>query len=446
MRTFKIDVTPPVGDYLCGGLHDTSQGVETSLYLRGVIVSANETYYVIGCVDYCYLRGRSQIRFVESLALGAGVPVDQVTLHSNHVHDAPLVDEEGHATVSEYHPEIQFHNEQYFSQVLSDVKKAVKAALSEPGIPIVKVAFSSHAVKQFGSRRPVVDEDGLRHIRWSICRDPFVRDQSVGLIDPNLDQVNYYGEDGRPVVSLNFYASHPQVSDGRRLVSSDVVGVALDAFKHKNPGVFAIYFTGCAGNVTAGKYSTADRQQNRQVFGNRLFDAMQYAFEKSNPVPIASIGWKDSSEHISLSRIDEDQGYFVQVIKSSSSNRDKYLAALKLNRLRSQVSSYPFRISRLIINDINVLFMPSELCVEYQIYSKLHCDGDLAVAAYGDCYLNYVAIDSAFDQGGYEVRPQWTEVEKGIEIEIKRQIDRSLAWKPEETLSEFSDVVKTKVV
>lgn len=431
VRTFKIDVTPPLGDYLCGGLHETSQGIETPLYLRGVVISANSTKYVLGCVDYCYLRGRSHDRYVESLAAAAGVPVNQVVLHSNHVHDAPLIDEEGHATVEQYHKDLKLHNEEYFSRVLVSSRQGIESALAEPGISITKIAFTSSPVEEFGSRRPVVDETGQCQVRWSVCQDQELRNKPEGLIDPALDQINLYGDDGQPVVSMNFYASHPQVSDGRRMVSSDVVGVALDAFEQRNPGVFTLYFTGCAGNVTAGKYTTLDREQNRIKFGNRLFDAMQRAFEKSLPGELNSMHWLDTEGSVSLSQIHGDEKHYEQIITTSTSNSERYLAALKLNRLRREVYTYPFRISRLVMNDASVLFMPTELCVEYQLYAKSICQGNLAVAAYGDCYLNYVATAPAFDEGGYEVRPQWTEVDRKAEKQIKDQVDKVLQWVPQ---------------
>ena len=40
--------------------------------------------------------------------------------------------------------------------------------------------------------------------------------------------------------------------------------------------------------------------------------------------------------------------------------------------------------------------------------------------------MNYVATDEAFDQGGYEVRPKWTEVAPGCEGLIKKAIHEIL--------------------
>jgi hypothetical protein len=76
LHTFKVDVMPPVSDYLCGRYGDTLLGVETPLFLRGLVLSSRETRYVLACVEYVYLVGRSQQQSVETLA--ADVPVNAV--------------------------------------------------------------------------------------------------------------------------------------------------------------------------------------------------------------------------------------------------------------------------------------------------------------------------------------------------------------------------------
>src|SRR5687768_4745586 len=89
-RTFRVDVTPPVGDYVCGGLSGPSIGVETPLELRGVLLEADAERCAIVVVDYCYLCGRSHRRLVDAVAKAAGLPPGRVAVHANHVHDAPL--------------------------------------------------------------------------------------------------------------------------------------------------------------------------------------------------------------------------------------------------------------------------------------------------------------------------------------------------------------------
>lgn len=426
LNTFKVDVTPPVGDYLCGGLHDTSLGIETPIYLRGVVLASEGMRCVLAAVDYCYLAGRSHQRLLEALAAGAGVLPQQATVHSLHLHDVPLIDEEAHALVEAYCPGLCLHNEEYFTDVLARTREAVRDAVAAPAIPVGGVAFSQHAVRKFAGTRRVLDEHGRCRIRFSVCRDPDIRAQPEGRIDPMLDQIVFYNASGRPVVCMSFYASHPQVSDGRRVVSGDTAGLALELFEKTNPDVFPLYFTGCGGDVTAGKYTTPNRPRNRLVFGLRLFDAMQAAFEKARPRPLSSMAWHERTVDVPVRHIQEDEDQLIRAIRDEEYRPAKYLAATKLVRLRQHPETYPFRLARLTLNDVHMLFMPAEMCVDYQLHAKARCVGPLAVAAYGDCFLKYVATDEAFDQGGYEVDPRWTEVERGIQPILEDTIEQLL--------------------
>jgi hypothetical protein len=423
---FKVDVTPPIGDYLCGGLHDTSVAVESPLFLRGLVIVEGAQRYVLANIDFCYLCGRSQQRFVEALAAGAEVPVAHAVLHSNHVHDAPLIDEEAASLLTAEFPNL--HNEAYFSDILSRTQRAVVEALKGPGLVAASIAFTQHPVLEFASNRRVFDENGVCQTRWSVCQEEEIRNAPEGRIDPMLDQIIFYDELGTAKVCLHFYASHPQVSDGRRLISSDTVGGALGLFEEENPGIHSIYFSGCAGDITAGKYTTTDRENNQKVFSERLFQGMQGAFESApTKQPLQSIGWADFSFDLPLRPITESESDFLSQIQDVALPRSsKYLAAMKLFRVQHQIQSYPFRASCLRLNGYNVLFLPSELVIQYQFYAKSRSVEKVAVAAYGDSFLKYVAHDAAFAEGGYEVDPRWSEVEKGIESPICAAIDTVL--------------------
>ncbi len=237
-----------------------------------------------------------------------------------------------------------------------------------------------------------------------------------------------YDTEHTPFTCLSFYACHPQVSDGRRLWSGDTVGVALDLFEQTYPKVFPIYFTGCAGDITAGKYTTTNRPRNRLLFGLRLFDGMAAAFEKARPRPLRQIDWHDSQFGMPLCETPYDVEHYAAILDDPApTSNTKYKAAIKYHKLKEQMTVYPYRLSRLSLDGMHILFLPAEMCVPYQLFAKAQCKGELAVAAYGDSFLNYIATDEAFDQGGYEVDPAWTEVGKGNEGRIKEAIERIFA-------------------
>jgi hypothetical protein len=351
-----------------------------------------------------------------------------VTVHSNHLHDAPLIYEEVHEQFADSVPGV--HNEAYFSSVLNNTHKAIASALAGDGVEIGGIRFGSATVRNFASTRRVLDDKDRCSVRWSVLDDDstqHLKRAPEGKIDPVLDQIVLYNTDQRPCVAISSYASHPQVSDGRLTWSSDTIGVARELFEKCNPEVMTLHFTGCGGDVTAGKYSSSNRHRNRLVFGVRLYDAMQEAFDSARPEPLRCIGWVNRQFDMPLREEEYGEQHFRQILDDPEKRTvDKYLASLKYFKLRNNITHYPFRLSRLQLNDNNVLFLPAELSVEYQLYAKLKSTSHLVAIAYGDCFLNYVATDEAFQQGGYEVQPEWTEVRPGCEGLIKRAIDEIL--------------------
>ena len=77
------------------------------------------------------------------------------------------------------------------------------------------------------------------------------------------------------LVRLHFYASHPQSYYGDGRATADTAGLArrqLEAEEH----VPQIYFTGCAGNIAAGKYNDGTPRARAELT-ERLHAAMQAA-------------------------------------------------------------------------------------------------------------------------------------------------------------------------
>ncbi len=421
LYTFKVNVTPPIGHYLCGGLGAPMLEFGDPLYLRGWVLKSDSRCCVIASIDYCYMIGRSQWRFEQALAEAAGTAREHVVIQATHAHNAPLVNEEAHAILAEFDPSRQCHDEAYFSDVLQRTGNAVRACMEQQSVVIGGVGFASSTVHEFASTRRVLDEQGKAHPRYSVCRDPALRDKPVGRIDPLLDQIVLYDEDKNPVTCASFFACHPQVSTDRYVISGDTVGLALDMFEKQYPHVFPLYFDGCGGDVTAGKYTTLNLERNRYVFGVRLFDGIEAAFHAARPSPLERWDWVDRTYELPLQTIVKDQDYYQQQIAEGPEGR-RYLAACKLHRLREGIDRYPFRVSCLRFNRMASLFMPTELCVDYQLFAKSQHVGPLAVAAYGDSFLNYVATARAFDEGGYEVMPEWTEVDRRADPLIRSYI------------------------
>src|SRR5205085_8633308 len=115
--------------------------------------------------------------------------------------------------------------------------------------------------------------NGTIRSRWSRCDDPALCAEPEGLIDPMLKTVSFWNGE-RKLAALHYYATHPMSYYGDGLVSADFEGMARERRHQEEPdAALHIYFTGCAGNITAGKYNDGS-PENRPVLAERLYRAL----------------------------------------------------------------------------------------------------------------------------------------------------------------------------
>ena len=130
------------------------------------------------------------------------------------------------------------------------------------------------------------DDGKVRAVRWTKTRDPEVQAAPEGLIDPMMKSIGFWNGDAK-IAHLHYYAVHPTSYDGTGEVTSEFVGLARKQRIAEDGDVPHIYFTGCGGNITAGKYNDGD-PANRPVLARRLYEAMQQAWKNTERYPTAS--------------------------------------------------------------------------------------------------------------------------------------------------------------
>src|SRR6185312_9994469 len=112
----------------------------------------------------------------------------------------------------------------------------------------------------------------VKIIRYSAMKDPEARKAPEGTIDPILKSVGFFHED-TPLARLYYYTTHPMSYYGDGRVTSDFVGIARDRRDGEEPETLHVYFTGSAGDITAGKYNEGS-QADRVALTNRVHEAM----------------------------------------------------------------------------------------------------------------------------------------------------------------------------
>src|SRR5262249_41230976 len=176
-----------------------------------------------------------------------------VAVQCVHPHNAPFADLEAEKFLQEANGppslDLKFHE-----RAVALTADALKASLAKTR-RFTHLGTGQAKVERVASNRRIVGPDGKgKFIRYSATKDPNIQAEPEGLIDPWVKTLSFWDGD-KPLAALHYYATHPMSYYGDGRVTSDFCGLARDKRRQDNPEIFQAYFTGCAGNVTAGKYN-----------------------------------------------------------------------------------------------------------------------------------------------------------------------------------------------
>jgi hypothetical protein len=241
-----------------------------------------------------------------------------------------------------------------------------------------------------------------------------MRAEPEGTIDPELNCVVFYNQQ-RPVVSMTYYACHPQSYYRTGIPSPDFPGIARIIRSQDSPETMHIHFNGAGGNIGAGKYNDGDKA-NRLILASRVAEAMARAFDDARPFPINadSVDWRTIS--VALPPASHLQVDELKVKLASGSAAERQSASADLAWLNRCQSGHQILLGCLTLDRVRILHMPGELFVEYQLLAKeMQTDLRVAMAAYGDYGPGYIGTEIAYGQGGYETSQRASRVDKGVE-------------------------------
>ena len=291
MAPFRFDVTPPQGHSLCGGWITPVVGVDDPLEAIGIVLLGVGKPIVLCAVDWTGLLNDAHVQWRAALAEATGTTSDRVAVQCVHQHNAPFacIDAERIVMTQGNLPHIVELN--FFRQCLDRARAAVETGLKQAR-PVTAIAHGQAKVQQVASNRRVSrSPDGrVNKMRGSSCIDEVLRALPEGLIDPQLKTVAFYDGDDK-IAACHYYATHPMSYYGDGRVTSDFVGLARKERQQEEPDCQHIYFTGCAGNIAAGKYNDGSKPV-RAILARRIYDGIVAADKTLEPKSIDTLTWR----------------------------------------------------------------------------------------------------------------------------------------------------------
>ena len=428
LATFRCDVTPPVGAPLCGGLVKPVAGVSEPLLALGVVILGADKPIVLCAVDWCEIRGADHVRWCEQLARAAGTTPDHVAVQSLHLHNAPIGDSVAHKILAGTTAPLSVIDVAWADRALAGVADSVAAALKHLS-PVTHLAHGEAKVEQVASNRRIMGADGKVAM---VClsatkKDSPQQQEPEGTIDPMLKTVSFWNG-GLKLATLHYYATHPMSYYNDGIVTHDFVGIARER-RTRDDGVPHVYFTGCGGNIAAGKYndgSTASRVR----LSERVHAAMLASEQGGKRTPLPRIEWRARPVLLKANPGLSEERMMKTVENTAASPAVRIGAAMRVAFIRQSAAGVPIHFTSLHLgDDMRLLHLPGEAFVEYQLFAQQQNPAAfIATASYGDGGPGYLPLEKSFAEGGYE--PSWAFAAPESEQQMKTAITELLKRRP----------------
>lgn len=400
IAVFDVDATPPVGSDMA---YDPVKRLdEMTLRCRGIALVGAEKPIVVCAVDWIGIANGGQDAFRDALAEAAGTTRDHVAVHTVHQHDAPGCDFTAEAIIREMKlPDYDRFDGTFHRQVIARAADALREAISTAQ-PVTHYGWGVAEVREVASNRRILGPDGrVRATRYTTTKDPALRAEPEGVIDPQVSLLSFWNGD-TPLAVLSYYACHPQSYYRTGVPSPDFPGIARFIRGQAVPEALHVHFNGAGGNIGAGKYNDGNKE-NRMALAMKLADGMRQAWTSTEkrPLTTSDLGWQVVPVKLPVaSHLKAEE--LIETLKTQPAKG--YIAAAdQLAWVRRNEAGQPIDISCLRVGTARVVHMPGELFVEYQLAAKaMRPDLGVAMAAYGEYAPGYICTAVAYTEGGYE--------------------------------------------
>lgn len=400
VASFEADITIPVGHACMGGGVEDAKEIVDPLLAKGFVLDGLEQPIVVIALDWCQCNNDSYDRWRDVLAEAAGTSRQRVMLATVHQHDAPICDLAAQKLLDEQGLARSNCDPEFHEQAVQRTAQALKKSLAS-WRRVTHLGIGQAKVEQLASNRRVVNPQG-KITWWRGSASGNLYDAPEGEIDPWLKTISLWDGD-TPVLAWSCYAIHPMSHYGKGSVSADFPGIARARRQSDDPRVFQIYFTGCGGDTTAGKYNTGD-PANRPVLADRLYQGMLAAWKNTQRQPLTKATFRVAELPLPARN---DGDYTIEAMQKTladpqATRWQRISAALGLSWRERVDRGQPVDVPCLDLADGAALFtiLPAEMFVGYQLAAqRLRPDSLVVVAGFGDGAAGYVPTDQCWRDG-----------------------------------------------
>jgi hypothetical protein len=402
IAVFKVDATPALGSPVA---YAPARSITDPLSARGAVLLGSGKPIVLCAVDWIGIGNTGHDEWRKGLAEAAGTTMDRVTVHTLHQHDGPRCDFSAEELLAAHGLGGTKFDADFCRRTIASTAAAIREALPKART-VTHLGVGTAPVEKVASNRRILGPNGRVAIsRMSSSKNPAAQAAPEGTIDPILKLISFWDGEA-PLACLTYYATHPQSYYGHGDVTAEFVGLARNQREREMDGLPHIHFNGASGNVAAGKYNDGSPAA-RVVLTGRMAEGMKKAWEATvkRPIRAADLDWRVQPVTLPLGAHLVRETLEKTLANEQADPRDRLNAATKLALLTRSENGHRIELTRLRLGTVNILHMPGELFVEYQLAAQqMRPDETVCMAAYGDYGPGYIGTEIAYSQGGYEIQ------------------------------------------
>ncbi len=427
ISTFQVDATPPLGSPVA---YTFARSITDPLSARGVVLQGAGKPIVLCAVDWISISNGGHDVWRQSLARAVDTTPDRVAVHVLHQHDGVRCDFTAEELLAAQGLGGKRFDVLFVRRTIAAAAQAARDSLDKTQ-QVTHLGVGSARVDKVASNRRILGPDGrvaisrsssyripepiLSRLKEEANRQGYDLSASrveealaapEGVIDPLLRMLTFFSGE-RPIVSLSYYATHPQSFFGKGDVTAEFVGLARTKHELSHVGTPLVHFNGASGNVAAGKYNDGSPEL-RVILTDRMADGMQRAWQQTKRIPLtaADCDWRISRVRLPVASYLDADKLRATLENRQLDERERLGVAGKLAFTLRMQHGDPIELSCLKLGDTYIVHMPGELFVEYQLAAQqMRPNSTVCMAAYGDCGPGYIGTEIAYSQGGYETQP-----------------------------------------
>ncbi|MGL4676950.1 MAG: neutral/alkaline non-lysosomal ceramidase N-terminal domain-containing protein [Brevinema sp.] len=414
---FKTKITPTKPVPLIGyNVNRKSQGIHDDLFIRTVVFSLDKKHVALIqmdllCVDEEFVdRVKKHIK-----PLG----IDHVFISTTHTHSAPggiINTQKGF-----------LHGQQ---STFGKIDHTVIKCYLEKITICIQESLRNASAGQIEYLHGVLPD--------GVCSN---RNEMIREIDHSLDLIKIDFDDKRTLLLYNF-ACHPTILNHENFfMSAEFPGYISHHLENKNLCSLSIFFNGSCGDISTRFTKKSATFSEIERLGDMIINSIQILLKKSkkreylsilktkekkyslstknlDPLPIAQAklkqvtkDWLEAEQNPLLSRIEK------RIIQSY---REGAQSNLSLTERFQGISSITIPVSILILNQLNIIFLPTET---YSLLSKgiKKKYPNTLFFGFSNGYAGYLPDAEAYQTENYEVLS--SPYKKGVGEQLMQYIE-----------------------